>query len=69
MKTKVRWHVVADYDDADPMDYVWTVSMDPKREGWRTDGGHCGYGLTRADAEELASAANYVAGLKPSEAT
>lgn len=37
---------------------VWTVSRDPEKPGWETDGGFSGYGLTKADAQFLADAAN-----------
>ena len=37
---------------------VWTVSRSPDQCGWITDSGVEGYGLTRADAEFLARAAN-----------
>ena len=33
---------------------VWTVSFDPDEEGWTTDCGHPGYGLTKPVAEEIA---------------
>jgi len=57
------WYVVNgrcwDADDIrDPFDTNWTVSTNPTEPGWNTDGGHPGYGLTRADAEFLAAAAN-----------
>lgn len=55
------WYVVAQWPDmTDPEDTVWTVSRDPNVPGWNTDGGYPGYGLTKADAEELAQAANTV---------
>jgi hypothetical protein len=55
-----RWYVVAvDYrDDLTEDDAVWTLSRDPDTTGWETDGGTSGYGLTFADAKELADAAN-----------
>jgi hypothetical protein len=37
---------------------VWTVSKYPNREGWCTDSGYPGYGLSKSDAEFLAQAAN-----------
>lgn len=37
---------------------VWTVSRDPEKPGWNTDGGYEGYGLTRKEAEYLCNAAN-----------
>lgn len=37
---------------------IWTLSRDPEEEGWETDCGEPGYGLTYADAKELADAAN-----------
>ena len=56
-----RWYATVDssccYPD-DPDARVWTVSRDPHATGWRTDSGHDGYGLTKAEAEELANAAN-----------
>lgn len=54
-----RWHVVAfDDENAEPQDRVWTLSRDPSTEGWVTDGGYHGYGLTLDEATELADAAN-----------
>lgn len=60
-----RWYVTAwtDSGDPDPEDEVWTLSRDPSRTGWSTDGGCGGYGLTFADATALADAANKAAGL------
>jgi len=59
----VRWYVIVDsscsYLD-DPDAKVWTLSRDPDETGWRTDSGHNGYGLTKADAEELANSANEI---------
>ena len=57
------WYVVNgrcwDADDIpDPLDTNWTVSTNPTEPGWNTDDGYPGYGLTRADAEFLAAAAN-----------
>ena len=43
---------------------VWTLSRDPDETGWNTDSGYSGYGLLKADAEELANAANRVAELE-----
>lgn len=61
--TEQRWYVVAGgYYYADehpaPEDEIWTVSREPDRAGWNTEGGHAGYGLTKAQADELADAAN-----------
>ncbi len=57
---EVKWHVVCSEFATDPKesDEIWTVSRDPKAEGWTTDCGQNGYGLTYADAKELADAAN-----------
>lgn len=49
---------------ANPEEAIWTVSKDPEDEGWNTDCGQLGYGLTKADAQELADAANVVAAAK-----
>jgi hypothetical protein len=58
-----KWFVTVDkyssYID-DPDAPVWTVSKDPNNVGWETDSGHCGYGLPKKDAEELANAANRI---------
>jgi hypothetical protein len=54
----LRWYVVADREDADKEYSVWTISRDPRQEGWCTDSGCPGYGLTFAAATELADAAN-----------
>ena len=35
-------------DDDD--DNAWTISLDPKEDGWNTDGGYPGYGLIKNDA-------------------
>jgi hypothetical protein len=40
------------------------LSRDPNTTGWNTDSGHPGYGLTKADAEELANAANEIERLR-----
>lgn len=58
-----KWYVVCNDDcsyegDERDAEAVWTLSKNPTEEGWRTDSGYPGYGLTRADAEELANAAN-----------
>ena len=57
------WHAVHTpnekypYDDVDPeTDAVWSVSRNPKQEGWRTDGGFPGYGVPKAIAEHMAAA-------------
>lgn len=57
---KMRWYVVVDKycSDPSPQNNVWTVSRDPKNTGWETDCGYPGYGLTKAEATELADAAN-----------
>lgn len=59
----MTWYVVVDdyCSDPHPDELVWTVSKDPKKTGWNTDSGYPGYALTRADAEELAYAANKLA--------
>jgi hypothetical protein len=62
--SKPRWYVTC-YADTDPgyprpkrRDRAWTVSRRPGEEGWITDCGYDGYGLTFAQASELALAAN-----------
>jgi len=58
------WYVVCDhlnsYEKGPERDaaLIWTLSRDPRVPGWNTDCGCPGYGLTRADADELAHAAN-----------
>lgn len=37
---------------------AWTVTQDPDKDGWETDGGLPGYGLTERKAKFLAAAAN-----------
>jgi len=62
----MTWHVVLDPDHAAAPERVgddervWTLSRDSFRPGWETDRGSDGYGLCRADALELAQAANTV---------
>jgi hypothetical protein len=58
----MTWYVVVDdfAIDPDPQERIWTVSRHPGFTGWNTDSGDDGYGLTKADAEELANAANFV---------
>jgi hypothetical protein len=60
----MAWYVVRNeicsYDIDDPDAEVWTLSRDPNRAGWETDGGCGGYGLKKADAEELAAHTNCV---------
>ena len=62
-----KWHVVCDFETRDPWkeeepphadDPIWTISRDPKETGWENDSDCTGYGLKKADAEELANAAN-----------
>jgi hypothetical protein len=58
-----KWYVTADKHSShldDPDERVWTLSRNQSTTGWNTDSGHPGYGLTKADAEELANAANEV---------
>ena len=54
----MTWYVVVDENCTEPTpdEKVWTLSRNPKRPGWETDCGFPGYGLTKADAEELAGA-------------
>lgn len=61
-----KWHVVVDKycTDPEPEDHVWTVSRDPNETGWTTDSGCNGYGLPKADAEELANSANEIERLR-----
>jgi len=62
-----KWHVVVDGDCSYPDDRdarVWTLSRNKDYTGWETDSGFNGYGLTKADAEELASAANRIEALE-----
>lgn len=65
-----KWYVTIDKQSSyidDLGECVWTVSRDPNATGWCTDSGHPGYGLTRADAEELANAANEIDRLRAAE--
>lgn len=62
-----KWYVTIDKQSSyidDPDECVWTVSRDPNTTGWCTDSGYSGYGLTKADAEELANAANEIERLR-----
>lgn len=56
----MTWYVVADAlaSDPSPEDRIWTLSRNPGVTGWNTDSGFRGCGLVKADAEELANAAN-----------
>lgn len=56
-----KWRAVAFDPESD--EEVWTVSKTDK-PGWNTDCGYSGYGLTKADAEELAEAANLIVVLR-----
>ena len=51
-----KWYAVYN-SNGDPDDKIWTVSKNTEC-GWETDCGQPGYGITRADAEFLAAAAN-----------
>ena len=58
-----KWYVTIDKQSSyidEPDECVWTVSRDPNTTGWCTDSGYSGYGLTKADAEELANAVNEI---------
>ena len=62
-----KWYVTIDKQSSyidEPDECVWTVSRYPNCTGWNTDSGHSGYGLTKADAEELANAANEIERLR-----
>ena len=58
---KQRWYVVCSEYAVDPQkrERIWTVSRKKNVEGWETDAGCPRYGLTYAQAEELAAAANF----------
>lgn len=52
------WKAIPGAEDrTDPDEQTWTISRGD-RPGWCTDGGYDGYGLTKAEAEFLATAAN-----------
>jgi hypothetical protein len=57
-----RWYVVRDPDCSSDLDdeeaCVWTLSRSPDETGWETDSGYDGYGLTYAEARELADGVN-----------
>tara|TARA_R110000822_G_scaffold117943_3_gene250495 strand:- start:655 stop:945 length:291 start_codon:yes stop_codon:yes gene_type:complete len=57
-----KWYVTVDkycsYPDENSA--VWTLSRDPDVTGWETDSGFSGYGMLKADAEELANAADRI---------
>ena len=53
----MTWYAVALRCDADPAERVWTLSENPDKTGWETDGGYDGYGLTKEKATTLADAA------------
>lgn len=59
-RVRMTWYVVCDESAFEPADdeRLWTLSRDPTKTGWNTDGGYPGYGLTKADAQKLADAAN-----------
>ncbi|MFA4974140.1 MAG: hypothetical protein WC683_16140 [bacterium] len=46
-------------DDGYPDGMRWTISDDPKRDGWNTDCGYNGYGLTKQRAEDIATILNW----------
>ena len=59
----IKWYAVVDDGcsyEGDELNKVnvWTISKNPNREGWCTDSGQPGYGLSKADAEFLVRAAN-----------
>lgn len=43
---------------SDPTAKIWTLSEHPDREGWETDSGSDGYGLTKEQAEFYARCIN-----------
>lgn len=57
---KPRWYVTCSEYATSPKkgERIWTLSRRTTSEGWTTDGGHEGYGLTYREAKELADAAN-----------
>ncbi len=54
------WHVVCDRYAVDPQpdETIWTVNRVPTETGWETDNGCYDYGITKANAQFLADAAN-----------
>ena len=48
---------------SDDPDEIWTVSTDPTEDGFNTDSGCYGYGISKANAEFIALARNHVVGL------
>lgn len=55
----MTWYVThGDADDPHPEEQIFTVSKDPTQTGWCNDSGCEGYGLTKAEADFLAQAAN-----------
>ena len=61
--TNIRFYVVCGGYDGEskihqPNERVWTISTSPDIQGWNTDGGYDGYGLTEPIAKFLVNAAN-----------
>ena len=54
----LKFYAVAGAHAVEPDQFYWTISTDPMWPGWCTDDGCRGYGLTRAQAQFLADAAN-----------
>ena len=58
MKLTKRVYVVCSDMASDPNAKIWTLSEDSAKEGWETDSGCDGYGLTKAQAEYYAKCIN-----------
>ena len=58
-ESKKTLYVVRDQDsEGNEEEAIWTLSFDPERSGWNTDGGCPGYGLEKQTADEIADRYN-----------
>lgn len=56
-----RWYAVPGNPEGETSSGGWTISPDPNRPGWATNGGRDGCGMPRAVAEDLARRLNATA--------
>ncbi len=57
-----KWFVVKDSAASEGSEENYTISLDPKREGWETDSGAVGYGLPKEVAEWIVDVLNSTRG-------
>lgn len=53
----MEWYIHLDYN-IDDGDCRYSITLDPKESGWRTDSGYAGYGLPKELAQWICDVLN-----------